>query len=352
MTDHASQPVTSHHVAREVGVSQSTVSRALRGDSGISVATRERVAAAATQLGYVPSERGRSLSTRTTRRIAIICPELTNQFYPELIEPLRVALETVGYRPILLPGRAESEDSVSWLADGSVDGVIMTAVSWDSQLPYRLRERGVPVVLANRDVSGGDVDACVLDNRAGAQQITGLLVGLGHREIGVLCGPARASTARERESGFRDSLSSAGLELSETLVWRGAYSYDSGHDGANALLDGRDPPTAIFCMNDVIALGAVNAITARGLRLGRDLTVVGFDDISTSSWDLVSLTTVHCDLLALANSAVRMLLRRLQDESTPVQRHVLEPTLVLRTSHGPPPRAREPRPPGTTSGDV
>ncbi len=337
MSEGGRRLVTSHDVAHAAGVSQSTVSRALRGEPGMSAVTRQRVAAAAGRLGYVPSERGRSLSTRVTRRIGVICPELTNQFYPELIEPLRVALEAVGYRPILIADRNESDDSVAWLTDGSVDGVVMTAAAWDSRLPYRLRERGLPVVLANRDIRGGDIDACVFDNAAGARQVAELLVGLGHRVIGMLCGPEEASTARERESGFRDSLAAHGLEVGEPLVRRGAYSYHSGHVGADGLLDVGEPPTAIFCMNDVIALGAANALVARGLRLGRDMTVVGFDDISTSSWDVVSLTTVRCDLPGLADGAVRMLMRRLQDGSTPVQRHVIEPGLVLRTSHGPPP---------------
>lgn len=301
------------------------------------------MAAAAARLRYVPSERGRSLSTRITRRVGIICPELTNQFYPELIEPLRVALETAGYRPILIADRNESDDSVAWFTDGSVDGVIMTAVAWDSQLPYRLRERGLPVVLVNRDVEGRDVDACVFNNESGARQVAELLVGLGHRSIGLLCGPQQASTARERETGFQNFLAGQGLGVSDPLVWRGSYSYRSGHVGAAKLLDARVPPTALFCLNDVIALGAANAIAARGLRLGKDMTVVGFDDISTSAWDMVSLTTVRCDLEELAGSAVRMLLRRLHDGSTPVQRHVIEPSLVLRDSHGPPPGAA-PRP--------
>lgn len=329
--------VTSHDVARMAGVSQPTVSRALRGEPGVSHATREKVLRAARTLAYVPSETGRSLSTRATRRIGIVAAELTNPFYPELVEPTRDRLAHAGFRTVLVTDRVEEPVELAALVDGSLDGVVLTTTVLGSPLPHELGSRGIPCVLVNRDVGGPGVDSCVMDNRTGALDVAHLLTGLGHRRIGAIFGPDYTSTGRDRETGFREGLSERGVPLPRRRVRRGDFAYETGYTALLELLDARDRPTAVFCGNDVIAMGACNAAAAQGVRVPGELTIVGFDDIAMASWPVFSLTSVRYDLAAMATTAVRLLTDRIKQFDRPAERVVLPPSLVLRGTHGPPP---------------
>lgn len=328
-------PVTSHDVARYAGVSQSTVSRALRGEPGISATTIARVRAAADALAYVPSESGRSLSTRRTRRIGVVTAELTNPFYPELVEPIRGALELAGYQMLLILDSPEAPlTDVEGLASGRLDGVIVTTARHGSQFPAVLARHAVPFVFVNRDIAGVAADACTIDNVRGGALAAELLAGLGHRHVAAIFGPEDTSTSRDRELGFRGELNDRGVTLRSTNVRRGPFSYETGHTATLDLLaESTGRPTAIFCGNDVVALGAINAAATLGLRSGTDVTVVGFDDIAMASWDLFSLTTIRCDLAAMARHAVDLVISRIEDPALPNQRVVLTPELVLRSSH-------------------
>ncbi|MFE7244634.1 LacI family DNA-binding transcriptional regulator [Streptomyces sp. NPDC057582] len=326
---------TSIDVARAAGVSQSTVSRALRGDPSVSAATRERIEEAAASLGYVPMESGRNLSTRATKRVGIVAPDLTNQFYPELIEPMRRALDRGGFRTILIPATDQDEQGLRSLANGSVDGVIFMNALLGDRLPNLVAARGVPTVLVNRELDQTSLDTSVVDNYGGAQLVADLIVSLGHERIAAILGPSSTSTSRDREAGFRMQLADHGIPLPSELMFRGSFSHETGSQGIDALLALRKPPTAIFCLNDVVAIGALSTLHRHGYTPGKDVTVVGFDDISMASWDVFSLTTVRCGLVTLAESAVELLLKRIADPSREHTRVVTAPELVLRSSHGP-----------------
>ncbi|WTW99003.1 LacI family transcriptional regulator [Streptomycetaceae bacterium NBC_01309] len=325
--------ITSRDVARMAGVSQPTVSRVLRGVPGVAPETRERVLSAAKALSYVPSETGRSLATRATRRIGLVADDLTNPFYPELVEPLRDRLEQAGYRALLVSDRVDDPVEADRLADGSLDGVVLTTTETGSTLPHELVRRGVPCVLANREAAGLSADTCVVDNQLGGAQVAGLLASLGHRRIGAVFGPASTSTGRDREAGFRAALGERGIPLPGESVRRGPFTHDAGRAAVGELLALSDPPTAVFCANDVVAMGACSAAAALGVRVPDGLTVVGFDDIAMAGWDVFGLSTVRGDLTVMADEVVRMLLARIADPERPAERVVIAPTLVLRRSH-------------------
>jgi LacI family transcriptional regulator len=177
--------VTSHDVARLAGVAQPTVSRALRDEKGVSAATRRRVREAARSLGYVPSQAGRALSTRRSRKIGVISAELSNPFYPALLGPLHDALAGHGYRTVLFTDRGERPVELDPLLDGSLDGVVLTTSERTSSLPGELMARGVPFVMVNRTVDGIEADRCVAGNRVGAAAVAELLAHLGHRRAGT-----------------------------------------------------------------------------------------------------------------------------------------------------------------------
>jgi LacI family transcriptional regulator len=328
--------VTSHDVARLAGVSQPTVSRALRDQAGVSATTRRRVREAARALGYVPIHAGRALSTQTTGRIGIVSAELGNPFYPALLEPLHAALAERGYRAILITDRGDAPVELEPLIDGSLDGVVLTTCERSSTLPYELSRRGLPFVMLNRTVDGASADACVADNRAGAAAVADLLISLGHRRIGAVLGPESTSTGEERALSFRDRLAEHGVSLSPRHVVRGRFAESTGRAGLRALLAIRPLPTALFCGNDVIALGVCNAAHAAGIDVPQQLTVVGFDDIPMAAWDLVHLTTVRSDLAAMARAAAALITARIAAPSAPRRTVRMPAEVVLRGTHAPP----------------
>ena len=325
-------PVTSHDVARLAGVSQPTVSRALRPDSQVSAATRERVRVAAESLGYVPSELGRSLSTRSTRQIAMVA-DLDNPLYPQLVGPLHDAFAAEGYRMVLLAERDEEMVGDERLLDGSVDGAVLTTSQRNASLPLQLHERGVPFVQLNRVSDLVDADSVTADNAAGGRLVADLLVDCGHREIAAVFGPRETSSAGERERGFRAGLQSAGIRLPPHRVVRGWFTYEVGREGMHRILDRAGPPTAVFCSNDVIAVGALNALTELGLSAPENVSVVGFDDLAIADWPVFALTTVRVDFEAMARRSAGMLLARIAHVGAPAVHERFPVHLVPRTTH-------------------
>ena len=325
--------VTSRDVARLAGVSQPTVSRALRGDGRIAETTRIRIEAAAAQLGYVPSELGRSLSTQSTRSIAMVA-DLENPLYPTLVGPLHDRFAAHGYRMVLLAERGDDQVTYERLFDRSVDAAVLTTTLLDSSLSHRLQERRLPFVELNRRSGLPGALSLTADNAAGAAACVELLVGLGHREIGAIFGPVGTSTARDREHGFRAAMAGAGLEV--RYVSRGGYTYEDGLRGFGELMGAPSAPTAIFCGNDMVAVGALNRAVQMGVDVPRDVSLVGFDDVAIASWPAFRLTTVRVDLAAMARDAADLLVRRLTvgpDEDAP-QPYGIE--LVLRRTHAAP----------------
>jgi LacI family transcriptional regulator, galactose operon repressor len=332
MGDVTRQP-TSHDVARLAGVSQPTVSRSLRDGARVAESTRRRVFEAAASLGYVPSRRGRNLSTRATGHVGVVVSDLTNPFYVETIAHLHRALAGVGVRMVVLTDEQERTLEAEPLFDGSLDGAILTTMLVDSTLPRALQARGFPFVLLNREVDGVNADACVSENAIGARRVAEELVRLGHHDVGALFGPANTSTGREREAGFRAALSEHGIALAPTRWRRGPFTTDAGHTGLLDLLDAADPPTAVFCSNDVIALGALNAARSRGLSIPDDLSVIGFDDIGMAAWEVFALTTVRQDMAQMAERAAELLVSRIAEPERPPRRLELPTPIVARESH-------------------
>lgn len=329
----AAATVTSHDVARLAGVSQATVSRALRDDARVTEATKLSVREAARALGYVRSELGRSLSTRRTNRVALVV-ELENTLYHQLMSPIHDALAARGYRMLLLAEHSD-ELTLSWrLLDRSVDGAVLLTTRLNSSLPIELRRRGLPFVLLNRLSGVVEAPSISADNVGGARSAAELLLGLGHTRIGVILGPSDTSTGRDREAGFRQALDDAGVALNSKRVVRGGFDHASGRTGLRALLEQSNDVTAILCANDEIAIGVLNGARELGVDVPGDIAVVGFDDIDMAGWPQFALTTVHNPLQDMARRAAELLLD-VVEERTPTPDHQVFPTsLVVRRTHG------------------
>lgn len=320
-------------MARLAGVSQPTVSRALRGDPRISLETRERIDQAVRELKYVPSQAGRSLRTRKSQRVAMVA-DLNNPLYPVLVTPIHHALANRGYRMILLAELDEDSEAYLQLFDGSVDGVILTTTRLRSELPLVLHQRSIPQVMLNRTNDIFQPDSVVADNVQAGHQLAQILIEAGHRDIALLAGPEETSTGRDREKGFRHALTGAGIDLPSPWVVRGWFDYRSGVAGLRALLRSSHPPRAIACVNDTVAFGVINEAAARGLTVPGDLAVAGIDNLPMSAWPLCNLSTVALPLEAMSRDAANLLVDRiLAGVDRPPVPHVHPVSTVLRRSH-------------------
>ena len=324
--------VTSTDIARRLQISQSTVSRALRGDPRVAPETRTRVLKAAREMNYTPNLAARTLITRRTGTVGVVVNDITNPFYPELLEILHNEFALAGYRTVLFNERtdASAERHLADLVNGSAaDGIVYVSATVGSPLPGR--PGGVPMVLVNRYLDDVDVDTVVSDNRRGGRLVAEAMVELGHRRIALIAGPENTTTSRDRERGFREQLKAAGVAFDESLRRVGQFSHHSGYQWCLDLLASERRPTAVFAANDVIAFGALDAARRVGVRVPSELSIVGFDDIDMAGWEGFDLTTVRQPLAEMGRAAANLLIERIEvGADVPPRRRVFPVGLVRR----------------------
>ncbi|MFB8368850.1 LacI family DNA-binding transcriptional regulator [Pseudarthrobacter sp. NPDC055928] len=322
--------VTSRDVAQLAGVSQPTVSRALRDDPRVSEATKERVRRAAERLGYVPSDAGRALSSGRTRRVGLLLTDLENQFYPHIIAPAFHQLESRGYQLMLHTEAADNDVVAERLISNGLDGVILATSTIDSVVPLRLRDRGLPFVYFNRTSAAVRADAAVVDPAQGMGEAAEVLFEHGHRRIAAILGPANTSTAINREIALREALAQHGISIPAPYVHRGPFDTATGQAGTERFLKMPEPPTAIVCGNDVVAFGALNAARSAGAEVPTDVSIIGFDDLPSASWPIIRLTTISYDLDAMVRRAADLLIERIEKPDRPVEESAFQSRLVMR----------------------
>lgn len=329
-----SRTVTAHDVARRAGVSQSAVSRSFTPGASVSAATREAVLAAASELGYRPNLIARSLITRRSRIIGMAVGYLHNQFYPAVLEAMSRRLQALGYHLLLftapLDGHADPllEDILRY----QVDGLVLASATLSSRLAAACAASGVPVVLFNRTIDDArGVESVTGDNRSGARRIAEFLVAGGHRRFAFVAGIENSSTSRDRERGFREGLRAAGLPPPLRVV--GGYEMSRAAEAAEALFSRAEPPDAVFCASDHMAVAVLDVARFRhGLRVPDDVSIVGFDDAVPAAWPGYALTTFAQPVEAMVSATVELLLRRLDGDDAPPRRVIVPGELVVRGS--------------------
>lgn len=322
--------VTSREVAAATGVHQSTVSRALRGDSRISQATREQVEQAARQLGYVPNRSARSLRSRRTGIVGVMVPNIDNAYYPQLLSDINREFAAAGYSMVLIvdpPHRRSDVSRLGSLLDASLDGLLILSATLDSDMPAVLHARGVPIVLGVRSVPALDVDIMEPDNFSAGRAAAQHLLDLGHSEVAAAMGPEITSTTKHRLLGIQSVLADT---LPPERILHGQYSHEAGYAACNRLLRGADVPTAIIAGNDVIAIGIMDAARQLGVAIPDELSVVGFDDIQMASWHSFRLTTVDMGTVAIAEQSARRLVERIQHADGPKRHELFPASLTVR----------------------
>jgi LacI family transcriptional regulator len=340
------EPATIYEVAREAGVSTATVSRVINDRRHVRDSTRRRVEEAMERLGYVASSAARGLAGGRTRVIGVLVHEVGSSYFTQIVRGIDTAVTNIDYDLMLYTTHAHMEAEArhaAELASGPADGLIFVLAVDPSKYMDTLRRQGTPFVMLDHSHEIPGTTFVVAANRSGTRQAIDHLIGLGHRRIGFITGKPGVSSARERLAGYRDSLAAAGIEYDPHLVRTGDFLEARGEAATAELLALDQPPTAIFTSADTAAFGAIKAARAAGLRIPRDLSIVGFDDIPEASLVTPPLTTVRQPLLEMGATAVR-LLRRLMDEpdATP-RRTELATELVVRESTGPAPGTRRKR---------
>lgn len=326
---------TSRDVARAAGVSQATVSRVVSGDAAVRASTRERVLAAIELVGYAPNIAARSMRTGRADTIGVVVADLDNPFYPQLLSELTREFGRRGRRTAVWVSDGEQNAAaLDAIREGTVDGVVFTTVREDSPELHDALARMSPVVLVNRTLPHVACDQVSSDNAAGSALVAELFASHGRLRAGFIGGPRATSTSRERYAGFSARLAERGRVLADSRVVHGEYTRASGHRSMTQLLAGDSPPDAVFCTNDVLAFGAIDAVRSRGLRVPEDVWIVGYDDVDMAAWEAFDLTTVRQDTRELATAAVRLLLQRIDERERPPERIILPPALVARGSTG------------------
>ncbi|HEX8939232.1 MAG TPA: LacI family DNA-binding transcriptional regulator [Candidatus Limnocylindrales bacterium] len=328
---------TSADVAREAGVSRTTVSFVLneREDVAISEATRRRVVEAAERLGYQPHAAARQLARGLTLTIGLVLRQSAEQIaadavLPATVQGLTSAARRAGYQVMVEALPPDSGDYAQLLRSRRVDGLVVSGPRQDEADLVALQREGFPIVLQG-SLAGLDVPSVDVDNRAGARDAVAYLLGLGHRRIAcVTNAPLAYTSAAERLAGYREALEAAGIDFDESLVEAGSFDAGSGHAAMDALLR-RTSFSAAFVASDVVALGALGAVRAAGGRVPRDLSVVGFDDISLAAYFDPPLTTIRVPAYDLGEAAGSALLARIAGEPVPA-RTLLGTELLVRGS--------------------
>jgi LacI family transcriptional regulator len=326
-------------VAREAGVSVATVSRVLNGSAPVREPTRQLVRDAAARLRYSPHVGARSLITSRTSTLGVLLPDLYGEFFSEVIRGIDTTARGHGYHLVVSSShddRGEIE-AVLGAMRGRVDGLLVMAPDPDAVSAMATLPEGLPVVLMNSDANGSH-DALTIQNVEGAAGMVRHLLALGHRRIAMITGAERNHDAVKRLEGYRLALTEAGIGLDPLLEVQGDFSESAGYAAALELLACGSTPTAIFAANDAMAIGALSALHERGMRVPRDMTVVGFDDIPMARYMNPPLSSVHVDISELGARATTRLLNRMREHRNgDVWRETLSTRLVVRQSCGPPP---------------
>lgn len=338
MTEDSNRRFSSRDVARLAGVSQSTVSRVFRGGQPVSPEHEKRVRDAAAALAYVPNLAARSMITQETRTLALVVPNSLNPVHAELITVAHDVAAEKGYRLMLY--RDESADvgqsEPDILHGRAVDGVLYLASSLGSSTVERLLKLRIPTAVAIRDVSDGlQVDRFVSDPHPGADEAVALLVRQGHRDFAVVVGPDTISTANDRLEAFSDALRREGV-VAPPQVIRVPSTFEHGVGVARDLASSKEKPTAVLAGADVLALGIIDGLRRAGLSVPRDVSVVGFDDVSTAAWAMVDLTTVHVPHHQMIVEATERLLERISNPGlVPAVRRYPSSLVVRSTTASP-----------------
>lgn len=330
-----SPKVTIVEVAEKAGVSLGTVSRVINNDVHVAPETRERVSAVMREMGYVANRQARGLKGSKTNVVGMLAPDLGTGYIGEIMHGIDAELALHDLDLMLFTTHRTAAKEANYVANmvqGMVDGLLLVLPRNPVDYMGTLTRRNFPFVLIDHQGTGNPCPSVGATNWQGAYNATEYLVKLGHTRIGFITGSMDLGAAIDRLDGYKSALKVHHIREDAQLIYKGNFFQPDGYAGASALLDIADPPTAIFASNDVMAMGAMDAVRSRALRIPEDVSILGFDDIPQAASVRPALSTVRQPLEQMGRLATQMLIDKLKNPEKEIGRIELPTELVSRDS--------------------
>jgi LacI family transcriptional regulator len=329
--------ITMREVGERAGVSAMTVSRVINGREGVDVETQKRVEAAIAALDYVPNRIARGLISQKTQTIGLIVPDVVNPFFAPVVRGAESAARKAGYRVLLCNSEGDlrlEREYIEDLVSHRVEGLLLAPASDRSRSAIlSLLRGGFPLVLIDRALPDTDCDLIVSDNAVGAKRLVEHLVAVGHRSIAHVTDSEDTSTGRERLQGYREALEDAGIPFQGELVIRTTVDRIGGYRATQEILSRANLPTAIFTVNNMTAVGAMEALRERDLSVPNDIGLVCFDDVEHLAVLSPFLTVIDQPAETFGSLGAQLLLERIAGKaSSRARRIVLQTDLIVRSS--------------------
>lgn len=322
--------VTIAHVASRAGVSPTTVSHVLSGKRVVGAATRDTVMDAIRELGYRPNYVARNLRTRQSHMVAVVVPDITNPYYAVLTRGLADALDAAGYGTYVCntDGQRDREKkSFQDVMDRGVDGVVFASGETVAEITFGPGDFETPIICIGDQLEHPLCDAVIPDEEAGSREAGAFLAERGYRRIAMIQAPLRYGAPRT--AGFRAAMRAAERKVPPELMVRGDWTRKGGREAMKTLMGLDDPPDAVFCANDLMAIGALDVAHERGLDIPTELAVVGFDDVDAATIVTPALTTVRNPAYEVGSTAGDLLMSRMSGRYTGAARTVVLPCRLV-----------------------
>lgn len=321
-------------VARIAGVSTATVSRAMISPDKVSEKTRLKVESAIAESGFAPNAMARSLRRSESKTVVVIVPDIANMFFANIVRGIQAVALQAGYKVLLGDSIHTVEQAKVYLdlvSSKQADGVI----SLTSELPKEIRQgTTIPMVMACEYFPSFPIPTVRVDNQLAAKNAIEYLVSIGHRKVGCISGPRQNPICVARKAGYQQALEQAGLSLSEQAFEEGDFSFQSGYS-AFMNMSNQEEMTALFCFNDMMALGAMKAALQQGVKVPDDLSIVGFDDLAFAEFASPALTTIRQPQEEIGQNAMKVMLKRFNGDRVNSDT-VISTQLLVRASTAPP----------------
>lgn len=327
------RPITIRDVAKEAGVSPSTVSRVLTKSAYVAEDKEQRVLDAIKKLNFKPNVVARSLRLKNSRIVGLLIPDITNPFFPEVAKGVEDAANKNGYNIMLCNTENDikkEKNYVEVLKGRQVDGLIIARASDEISHLKEAIKAGIPISFIDRAVEFADGDQIVSNNRLGTKLAVEKLVKLGHKKIGLLAGPKHLRVADDRYKGFIDGMKTYNLEVYDNWIFHQMFSVVGGFKAALNVLGQKECPTAVVASSDVLAIGFIDCLLEHGYKIPEYISVIGFDDISFTKYLRPKLTTIRQEKYEMGSKAFNLLHQRINNDNLPAQSIVLDVELIDR----------------------
>lgn len=327
--------VTIKDIAATLNVSVTTVSRVMNNKpKGVSAETREKILKLAEELDYHPNKIARGLVTKRTNTIGVLLPDITNPVFPNLVRGIEDACNDSGYDLIICNSDnyyKKERNYIRILKEKCVDGIIYTGTVNDEGENIKLLETmGIPFVVVDRIYDEKNISKVCTNSEKGIYELTKYVIENGHKNIAYISGPKTTSIHRARFLGFKNALEEKGLSVNENLVEIGEYKLDSGYHCMTQLLEKKGEFTAVICENDLIAIGACEAMKDNGVKIPDEISITGYDDIYVSSLITPRLTTVYQNTYKMGEKSIEVLIEKIEGKNIEMNEVIFEPKLVIR----------------------